>query len=129
MPEQQLINKTLDQLAEYIPTITSKIELTMLRAGLEEVLHIMNTRREELELKENLIARLEKPGSETNKIKLFIEVFNAVSSQGMNDVGIKSFIDELVKTGKFTEDEAKTYLKKAMQNNQIIERKVGWLSK
>ena len=36
MPEQQLTNKTLDQLVQYIPTIASRIELTMLRVGLEE---------------------------------------------------------------------------------------------
>ena len=72
MPEQQLTNKTLDQLVQYIPTIASRIELTMLRAGLEEILDMVKSRREELELKENLTTRLEKPGSEGNKIKLFI---------------------------------------------------------
>jgi replicative DNA helicase Mcm len=72
---------------------------------------------------------LEKPGSKGNKIKLFIEVFNTLTSQGMNDVGTKNFIDELLKTSKFTEDEARAYMKKAMQNGQIFERKAGWLSK
>jgi replicative DNA helicase Mcm len=47
----------------------------------------------------------------------------------MNDVGTKNFIDELLKTSKFTEDEARAYMKKAMQNGQIFERKAGWLSK
>ena len=73
--------------------------------------------------------KLEKLGSEGNKIKLFTEVFNTLSSQGMNDVGAKNFIDELVKTSKFTEDEARSYMKKAMQNGQIFERKIGWLSR
>lgn len=129
MPEQQLNNKTLDQLVLYIPAISSRIELTMLRAGLEEILDMVKSRREELELKENLATRLEKQSSEGNKIKLFIEVFNTLTSQGMNDVGTKNFIDELVKTSKFTEDEARNYVKKAMQNGQIFERKAGWLSK
>lgn len=129
MPEQQLNNRTLDQLIQHVPVITSRIELTMLRAGLEEILDMVKSRREELELKENLNTRLDKPSSEGNKIKLFIEVFNTLTSQGMSDVGTKNFIDELVKTSKFTEEEARTYMKKAMQNGQIFERKVGWLSK
>ena len=41
----------------------------------------------------------------------------------------KNFINELVKTGKFTEDEARNYLKKAMQNGQIYERKSGFYAK
>ena len=129
MPEQQLNNKSLDQLVQYIPTITSRIELTMLRVGLEEILEMLKARREQLVLEENLTTRLAKPGSEGNKIKLFTEVFNTLSSQGMNDVGAKNFIDELVKTSKFTEDEARTYMKKAMQNGQTFERKAGWLSR
>ena len=89
---------------------------------------MVRSRREELEPKENLTTRLEKPGSEGNKIKLFIyEVFNTLTSQGMSDIGTKNFIDELVKTSKFTEDEARTCVKKAMQNGQIFERKTGWL--
>jgi hypothetical protein len=53
MPEQQLNNMTLDQLVQYIPVITSRIELTMLRAGFEEILDMVKFRREELDLKEN----------------------------------------------------------------------------
>jgi hypothetical protein len=101
MPEQQLNNRTLDQLVQYIPAIASRIELTMLRAGLEEILDIVKSRREQLEFKENYETR--KLGSEGNKIKLFIEVFNTLTSQSMSDVGTKNFIDELVKTNKFTE--------------------------
>lgn len=129
MPEQQLNNMTLDQLVQYIPAIASRIELTMLGAGLEEILNVVKSRKEELKLQENLATRLEKPGFEGNKIKSFIEVFNTLTSQGTGDVGTKNFIDELVKTSKFTEDEARTYVKKAMQNGQIFERKAGWLSK
>ena len=85
---------------------------------------MVRSRREELEPKENLTTRLEKPGSEGNKIKLFIEVFNTLTSQGMSDIGTKNFIDELVKTSKFTEDEARTCVKKAMQNGQIFREKL-----
>jgi replicative DNA helicase Mcm len=70
-----------------------------------------------------------KPHSEVSKLKLFIEVFNALSGEDKNDVSERNFIEELINTGKFTEDEAKTYLRKAMQNGQIYERKAGFYAK
>lgn len=70
-----------------------------------------------------------KPHSEISKLKLFMEVFNGISGQDKNDVEEKNFINELVKTGKFSEDEAKTYIKKAMQNGQIYERRSGFYAK
>src|SRR5919198_4621291 len=70
-----------------------------------------------------------KPHSEVSKLKVFIEIFMALSGQDRNDVEEKNFINELIKTGKFTEDEARNYLKKAMQNGQIYERKSGFYAK
>lgn len=70
-----------------------------------------------------------KPHSEVSKLKLFIEVFNALAGEDKNDVSERNFIDELINTGRFTEDEAKTYLRKAMQNGQIFERKAGFYAK
>ncbi|MGB7676072.1 MAG: minichromosome maintenance protein MCM [Nitrososphaeraceae archaeon] len=70
-----------------------------------------------------------KPHSEISKLKLFMEVFNGISGQDKNDVEEKNFINELVKTGKFSEDEARTYIRKAMQNGQIYERRSGFYAK
>lgn len=70
-----------------------------------------------------------KPHSEISKLKLFMEVFNGISGQDKNEVEEKNFINELVKTGKFSEDEARTYIKKAMQNGQIYERRSGFYAK
>lgn len=70
-----------------------------------------------------------KPHSEISKLKLFMEAFNGISGQDKNDVEEKNFINELVKTGKFSEDEARTYIKKAMQNGQIYERRSGFYAK
>lgn len=70
-----------------------------------------------------------KPHSEISKLKLFMEVFNALSGADKNDVEEKNFINELIKTGKFSEEEAKTYIMKAMQNGQIYERKSGFYAK
>jgi replicative DNA helicase Mcm len=70
-----------------------------------------------------------KPLSETSKLKTFTDVFNGLSGEDKNDVEEKNFVDELVKTGKFTEDEAKDFIRKAMQNGQIYERRAGFYAK
>jgi len=70
-----------------------------------------------------------KPHSEISKLKVFMEVFNALSGQDKDDVEEKNFTNELAKTGKFTEEEARTFIKKAMQNGQIYERKPGFYAK
>jgi replicative DNA helicase Mcm len=70
-----------------------------------------------------------KPHSEVSKLKMFMEIFNALSGQDRNDVEEKNFVNELSRTGKFTEDEAMTFIKKAMQNGQIYERKSGFYAK
>jgi replicative DNA helicase Mcm len=70
-----------------------------------------------------------KAHSEVSKLKMFIEIFNALSGQDKNEVEEKNFINELVRTGKFTQDEARTFIRKAMQNGQIYERKSGFYAK
>ena len=70
-----------------------------------------------------------KPHSEISKLKSFMDIFNALSGQDKNDVEEKNLINELVGTGKFTEDEAKEFIKKAMHNGQIYERRSGFYAK
>ncbi len=70
-----------------------------------------------------------KPQSEISKLKLFMEIFNALSGQDKNDVEEKHFINELTQTGRFSEDDAKNFLNKAMQNGQIYERRSGFYAK
>src|SRR5215207_4251385 len=70
-----------------------------------------------------------KPHSEISKLKVFMDIFNGLSGEDKNDVEERNFVYELVKTGKFTEDEATSYIKKAMQNGQIYERKTGFYAK
>ena len=70
-----------------------------------------------------------KPHSEVSKLKVFMDVFHGLSGEDKNDVEEKNFVYELVKTGKFNEDEATVYIKKAMQNGQIYERKTGFYAK
>jgi hypothetical protein len=59
------------------------------------------------------------------KLKLFIDIFRALAGDDRNDVKKESLVDELINTGKYTEEEAIAYLKKAQQYGFIFERKVG----
>lgn len=70
-----------------------------------------------------------KPFSEISKLKLFMEIFSSISGEDKNDVEENTFIIELAKTGKFTEADAKSFIKKAMNDGQIYERKPGFYSK
>jgi replicative DNA helicase Mcm len=58
-----------------------------------------------------------------------MEVFNGLSGQDKNDVEEKNFINELIQTGRFSEEDAKNFLNKAMQNGQIYERRSGFYAK
>jgi replicative DNA helicase Mcm len=70
-----------------------------------------------------------KPFSEISKLKLFMEIFSSLSGEDKNDVEENVFIGELEKTGKFTESDARNFIKKAMNDGQIYERKPGYYSK
>jgi replicative DNA helicase Mcm len=70
-----------------------------------------------------------KPFSEISKLKLFMEIFSSISGEDKNDVEENTFITELAKTGKFTDADAKSFIKKAMNDGQIYERKPGFYSK
>ena len=52
-----------------------------------------------------------------------------IELNGSGDVEEKNFIDELIKTGKFTKDEAYSYIKKGMEYGLIYERKTGYFQK
>ncbi|MBA3750622.1 MAG: ATPase, partial [Nitrosopumilus sp.] len=70
-----------------------------------------------------------KPFSEISRLKIFMEIFSSLSGEDKNDVEENGFIIELEKTGKFTESDAKSFIKKAMNDGQIYERKPGFYSK
>jgi hypothetical protein len=70
-----------------------------------------------------------KPHSEVDRLRLFMETFNAIAGDERNDVSVIGLMNELCKTGKFTESEANAYIIKAMQNGQIYQRKEGVLAK
>lgn len=69
------------------------------------------------------------PHIEVSKLKIFIQVFEALSGTDKHDVGQLNLSDELIRTGKFTANEAAVYIRKAIQNGQIYERNPNMLAK
>jgi replicative DNA helicase Mcm len=71
-----------------------------------------------------------KPQSETSKSKTFMDVFKGLSGNDNSDVEEKALVDELAKTGKFSdESEARKYFEKAKREGQIYERRPGFWAK
>ncbi|MGH9878651.1 MAG: ATP-binding protein, partial [Nitrososphaerales archaeon] len=66
------------------------------------------------------------PQSERGKLQLFFDVFHALSGTEKNPVEEKALVTELVKSGKFTEEEAKAFITKANRNGTIYEVKSGF---
>jgi replicative DNA helicase Mcm len=66
------------------------------------------------------------PQSERSKLQLFFDVFNALSGAEKNPVEEKALITELARSGKFTEEESKTFITKANRNGTIYEVKPGF---
>jgi hypothetical protein len=54
-----------------------------------------------------------------------MDIFCALSDDDRNDVNREDLIEELINTGKYTEEEAIVYLKRARQYGFIYERKMG----
>jgi replicative DNA helicase Mcm len=67
-----------------------------------------------------------KPQSVVSKEKQFMEVFRALAGTENNDVEDKVLVEELVKTGKFSDEEAKKYIQKFNREGQIFERRYGF---
>jgi replicative DNA helicase Mcm len=70
-----------------------------------------------------------KPQSVVSKEKTFMEVFKGLSGNENNDVEDKVLVDELVKTGKFTDEEARKHIQKFNREGQIFERRPGFWAK
>ncbi|MDQ3884489.1 MAG: minichromosome maintenance protein MCM [Thermoproteota archaeon] len=70
-----------------------------------------------------------KPQSVVSKEKTFMEVFRGLTGAENSDVEDKALVDELIKTGKFTDEEARKYIQKFNREGQIFERKPGYWAK
>ena len=70
-----------------------------------------------------------KPQSVVSKEKTFMELFRGLAGDENNDVEDKVLVDELVKTGKFSDEEARKYIQKFNREGQIFERRSGFWAK
>jgi len=70
-----------------------------------------------------------KPQSVVSKEKTFMELFRELTGTENNDVEDKVLVDELVKTGKFSDEEARKYIQKFNREGQIFERRPGFWAK
>lgn len=66
------------------------------------------------------------PQSDRSKMQLFFDVFNALSGTEKKPVEERALISELVKSGKFTEDEAKVFITRAKREGIIYESQSGF---
>ncbi|MFZ1077257.1 MAG: minichromosome maintenance protein MCM [Nitrosotalea sp.] len=66
-----------------------------------------------------------RPHSEVSKMQLFMDVMKSLEGDEKRPVEEKTFVKELVKTGKFTEEEARKYIKKLQRESAIYESKPG----
>ncbi len=66
-----------------------------------------------------------KPRSEVSKMQLFMEVLKALEGDHKTAVEEKTFVKELEKTEKFTEEEARTYIRRMLREASIYESSPG----
>jgi len=66
-----------------------------------------------------------KPRSEVSKMQLFMDVLKSLEGDSKTAVEEKLFVNELVKSEKFTQDEARNYLRKMLREASIYESKPG----
>jgi replicative DNA helicase Mcm len=58
-------------------------------------------------------------------MQLFMDVMKSLEGDEKRPVEEKTFVKELVKTGKFTEEDARKYIKKLQRESAIYESKPG----
>ena len=66
-----------------------------------------------------------RPRSEVSKMQLFMDVLKSLEGDNKIAVEEKLFIKELEKSGKFTEEEARNYLRRMLREASIYESKPG----
>jgi len=66
-----------------------------------------------------------RPRSEVSKMQLFMDVLKGLEGDNKMPVEEKSFVKELEKTEKFTEEEARNYIRRMLREASIYESKPG----
>ncbi|KAG2473776.1 MAG: MCM family protein [Nitrosopumilales archaeon] len=67
-----------------------------------------------------------KPRSEVSKLQLFMDILRSLEGEHKQPVEEKLFIAELVKSDKFSQEEARNYLRKMLREASIYESKPGY---
>jgi DNA replicative helicase MCM subunit Mcm2 (Cdc46/Mcm family)/intein/homing endonuclease len=66
-----------------------------------------------------------RPHSEVSKLQLFMDVLRSLEGDTKTAVEEKLFVKELAKTGKFTEEEARNFIRRMLREASIYESKPG----
>lgn len=66
-----------------------------------------------------------KPRSEVSKMQLFMDVLKSLEGDSKIPVEEKTFVEELEKTGKFAEDDARNYIQRMLREASIYESRPG----
>ena len=67
-----------------------------------------------------------RPRSEVSKMQLFMDVIRGLEGEHKHPVEESELVEYLAKTDKFTEDEARTYIRKMQKDSVIYEAKPGY---
>ena len=67
-----------------------------------------------------------RPRSEVSKMQLFMDIMRGLEGEHKHPVEESQLIEELAKTDKFTEDDARGYLRKMQKDSVIYESKPGY---
>ena len=66
-----------------------------------------------------------KPRSEVSKMQLFMDILKSLEGDNKVAVEDRAFVQELEKTEKFTEEEARNYIRRMLREASIYESKPG----
>ena len=67
-----------------------------------------------------------RPRSEVSKMQMFMEIIRSLEGEHKHPVEESNLIEELTNSEKFTEDEARSYIRKMQKDSVIYEAKPGY---
>ncbi len=69
-----------------------------------------------------------RPRSEVSKLATFMEILKSLEGEPQSPVLEQTFVDELVKSEKFNEEEARNYIRRMVRDATIYESKPGYFN-
>lgn len=80
-------------------------------------------------LKRDIGSLAAKPYSKPSKMQQFLNILSVLEGDERKPVDADTFLEELVKTGKFSEFEAENYIQRMLNESLIYESKPGYYNK